>query len=427
VSTDGNECSLTTTVCIIGGGPAGATIGAYLAKEGIEHIIIEKEVFPRHHIGESLIATTTKIFHEIGVLSKIEAAGFVKKRGAVWVPKSGRGAHSIKLAPPPEFNSDHTYQVERAQFDKIMLEHSQSLGSRVIQPAQVIDIHKNEDGRVTGVKVRKGEKVIDVFAQIVVDASGQSTIIGSKLKLKNKDPKFDQLALYSYFENVDLGGKETNGYIHIFFLEAPKAWIWQIPISDKLTSIGIVSRKEEFQQKNGLSKEEYFWQHINSNPLFKQRMVNAKQADKFRIAKDYSFEMSQKSGPGFMLIGDAARFVDPIFSSGVGIAMSGAKFAFAEIKNILDEDKSEIQAFKDYDDLITRGTTVWSEFISIYYRMQNLFSYYIQDPAYKTELINLLQGSVYEEGAAEVLKRMRQDIKLIESDPTHLLHKSLVE
>jgi FADH2 O2-dependent halogenase len=419
------EINLTTQVCIIGGGPAGATLASYLSKEGIDNVVVEKDEFPRHHIGESLIASTTPIFHDIGVLQKIDEAGFIKKRGAVWVPQSGRGEQVLTLAPPPEFGRDHTFQVERAKFDQIMLNHAQSLGTKVLQPAKAIDIIKSGD-RINGIIVKQDDEQINIKADYVIDASGQGTMLGSKLKLKKNDPNFNQVALYGYFNNVDLGATKTEGYIHIFFLPGPKAWVWQIPISKTVTSIGVVTRKEEFKTVKSSELQTYFWQQVNSNPTFKQRMSGAKQVGDLRTAKDYSFEMTSKVGPGFMLIGDAARFVDPIFSSGISIAMTCAQFAFNALHQIIEGDKTEQLAFAEYEELITRGTKVWSEFIAVYYRMQNLFSYYIQHPDYKEELIQLLQGNVYQDNAIDVLERMKDDIKIIESNPKHLLHKALV-
>ncbi|MDG2122286.1 MAG: NAD(P)/FAD-dependent oxidoreductase [Verrucomicrobiales bacterium] len=425
-----NPQNLTTTVAIIGGGPAGSTLATYLGSAGIDHVLIERETFPRHHIGESLIATTTAIFAELGILDQMDAAGFVRKHGAVWTPNSGKGAHALKLSPPPEFGRDYTYQVERAQFDKLLLDNAVSNGTRLIQPAKVTGVLQDDTDRVTGLTVRQEDgSITQINARFVADASGQATVLGSKFGLRQNDTQFNQVALYAYFENVDRGPEEQQDYIHIYFLKAARAWVWQIPISDTLTSVGVVSRHEDFKQAraDGASAEQYFQDCVDSNPAIAQRLSNARRTEDFRTVSNYSFRMSQIAGPGFVLVGDAARFVDPIFSSGVGIAMTGAKFAFTAIQNAIADEAFETEAFATYESTIRKGTEIWYEFITIYYKLQNLFTHYVQKPEYRQHIIDLLQGSVYDDRAIDVLRSMREDIETIENNPDHLLHKALVQ
>lgn len=412
-----------TSVAIVGGGPAGATLGAYLALAGIDHVIFERERFPRHHVGESLVGITNRVFHEIGFLGKLDAAGFVEKRAAVWIPKSGKGAYELRILPDPRFGLDHTFHVDRARFDQLLLEHAASLGSRVEQETRVCDVLM-EDGRACGVRVEQDGVEHSVRARYVVDASGRSTLLGSKLRLKERDPLFDQYAIYAYFEAFDRGPASMRDHIHIHFLPTRRGWVWQIPVDAEVTSVGVVTERDDFR-RDGRDPESYFLRHVESHPELRRRIQPARRIGPFRTEGDYSYSMQRLTGPGFLLVGDAARFVDPIFSSGVSVAVNSACFAAQALQEALSGDESE--ALKRYEERLGAGIRVWYDFIKIYYKLQNLFTRYVRKPEYQAEIVRLLQGDVYHPEEITVLDRLREDIRTIEKTPDHLLRSSLTD
>jgi flavin-dependent dehydrogenase len=414
-----------TTVAIIGGGPAGATLGAYLSLAGVDNVIFEREQFPRHHIGESLVPITTGLFQEIGFLAKMDAASFVQKRGAVWVPKSGTNSHELRLAPDPRYGRDYTYHVDRPKFDQMLLDHASELGSRVYQETQVDNVVMEGD-RIVGLEVRNNGRQRRIGASYVVDASGRGTFLGARFGLKRKDPLFNQFAIYAQFTGIDRGPDKTSDHIHIFFLPTQRGWVWQIPISETVTSIGVVTEREDFRL-DSRDREQYFLRHVGSNPELARRMERAKRIGGFHAEGDYSYSMDSFIGPGYLLTGDAARFVDPIFSSGVSVAMHSAKFACEALTSVLSGARPEQQAFEDYQRRLKDGVDVWYEFIKIYYKLQNLFSLYIQRPEYAPELLRLLQGDVYDRKSITVLDRLKADIRAIEIAPHHLLKEALTE
>lgn len=415
-----------TTVVVIGGGPAGSATGCYLAQAGIDHVILERERFPRHHIGESLVTASNRVLHEIGVLEKLDREGFVHKRGAVWVPKSGRNITEVEILADTRFGGlDYTFQVERARFDKILLDHAASLGSRVEEETVVTGVLMDGD-RVTGVKARQNGQEREIRARFVVDASGRGTFLGSHFRWKKKDPIFNQYAIYSYFKGVDRGPERTANNIHIHFLPTRRGWCWQIPMTPEVTSIGVVTEKEDFK-RDGRDPGTYFKRHIESQPELSRRIADATQVDEFRTEGDYSYSMDNLSGPGFVLIGDAARFVDPIFSSGVSVALNSARFATAAIIPMLRGERSEEDARTEYEGHLTTGVRTWYEFIKIYYKLQNVFTHYLRKPSYRPELVRLLQGEVYEPGEVAILKRLREDIRKIEQAPDHVMRDDLTD
>ncbi len=409
---------------MLGGGPAGATAAAYLARAGVDHIVFERARFPRHHVGESLVGATNRVFHEIGFLPKLDAAGFPKKQGAVWVPKSGTGAQSIRVIPDKAFGGlDYTFHVDRARFDEMLLDHAASLGSRVEQDALATAVLQ-EDGRVTGVRVQQNGRTRTVKARYVIDATGRSTFLGSKFHLKVTDPLFDQYAVYGYWKNVERGADETAGYIHIHFLPCERGWVWQIPIDDETTSIGVVTERAELR-RGGRDVEAHYARHLATNPELAHRLEAATRISELRTEGNYSYSMRELAGPGYLLVGDAARFVDPIFSSGVSVAIYSAKFATEELVAALSGQKSESEALASYTARMRSGIRIWYDFIKIYYKLQGLFTYYLRKPHYRDELVRLLQGNVYEADEITVLERLRQDIRRIEASPGHVMQSAL--
>ncbi|HUF37794.1 MAG TPA: NAD(P)/FAD-dependent oxidoreductase [Anaerolineales bacterium] len=427
-------------VVIIGGGPAGAAAGGYLARAGIRCVVFEREHFPRPHVGESLVPSSTRVLSELGFLPKMETHGFPHKFGAVWtVPNSHLTAsHAWEGLEPsdnaniafaereqPDVYQPYTYHVDRGLFDHLFLEHTRELGAAVFYGAAVNGVDFLEPGK-TRVRVSIDGESQDVFTKIVVDASGRRTFLGNRLNLKVKDPVFDQYAIHTWFEDFDRGSVDHAEYIFVHFLPITNTWIWQIPITDRITSIGLVTQKKNF---TGSRKDrmEFFWDSLRSRPELYERVRAAKQLRDFTEEGDYSYAMSRITGDGYVLIGDAARFVDPIFSTGVSIAMNCARFVSRDIIAAIQADDFRAERFDRYKETLRRGVRNWYEFISLYYRLNILFTAFINHPDYRTDVLKLLQGDVYDEDEPPVLTKMRQLVTTVENNPNHLWHASLGE
>jgi 1H-pyrrole-2-carbonyl-[peptidyl-carrier protein] chlorinase len=430
-------------VGIIGGGPAGSTLAAYLAKAGVSCAVFEKEIFEREHVGESLVPATTPVLNEIGVMGKIEAANFPRKFGAAWtsaesgpIDKMGFTGldHDFRSAEimfneraQTGVDRDFTYHVDRGKFDRILLEHAAGLGAKVHQgiAVQRVDIKGPGDTRLT---VKLGEQSVDVRTKMVVDASGRLTLLGRQLGLREMDPVFNQFAIHTWFDGYDRRAATVNpkkvDYIYIHFLPVTNTWVWQIPITDTITSIGVVTQRQNYA-KSGMSYEEFFWQTVKTRENIHDALRAAKQLRPFKSEADYSYGMKEVCGDGFMLIGDAARFVDPIFSSGVSVALNSARIASQDIIPAVAENDFRAERFTRYRDMIRNGVRNWYEFITLYYRLNILFTAFVQDPRYRLDILQLLQGDVYRTDRVEVLDRMREIVTAVESNPDHLWHRYL--
>jgi ABC-type nitrate/sulfonate/bicarbonate transport system ATPase subunit/flavin-dependent dehydrogenase len=407
-------------VVVVGGGPAGAILGAYLARAGVDHVILDKAVHPRPHVGESLLCATTRVFQEIGFLESLEGGGFVRKHGALWTHFGEPPDVALPFQAIPHLGVEQpwSWHVDRSRFDDALLRHAAAQGSRVLEGAQVERVEIDEAGRAEGVVVRDGAGRRLLRARIVVDATGRGTLLGSQLRLKRTDPGFRQFAVHGWFEGVDRGEPATADWIHLHVLPGPRAWAWQIPITDGVTSVGVVCESDAFP-KAGEDLDSFFAASISSSPALAGRMARARPLHALQREGNYSYAMERLAGDGWLLIGDAARFVDPLFSSGLSVAAESARAAASAIREALARGDVSARAFEGYARHLGAGLDVWREFIGLYYRLPRAFLGLLADPAERELLRQVLQGDVYEGGAAAGLERLRAEIARVEADPAH--------
>ena len=420
----GDELQLDAKVLVIGGGPAGATIGAYLARGGHDTVLIERDIHPREHVGESFVPSTNKMLEEIGFFPKMDELGFIRKPGATWTSYRGRPGAEAKITfadvPQPEIKQDFSYHVDRGKFDAYLLRHAADQGVKVIQGVNVLRVLFDEDGRACGARVRMLGREFDLRAKYVVDASGRRGLLGRQLGLMEKDQIFNQFAIYSWFKGVVPPVGESWDYIHIHFLPVQRGWVWQIPITEEIASVGVVVEKEVFS-KSGKDHEGFFNELIGRSVNTSQLMQNAERVRPLFVEGDYSYKMDRFAGPGWLLIGDACRFVDPIFSSGVSVAMNSARFAFRAIDSVEKGEKTEEEAFASYNDTVGEGVAIWYEWIKIYYKLQHLFTRLGKDKNNLKQMQQLLQGEVFDRSAVDILDRLKEAVKTIEETEGHLL------
>lgn len=429
---------------IIGGGPAGSALASYLSGAGLSCVLFEREIFPRPHVGESLVPSSTRVFKEIGFLEQMDQAGFSKKYGAAWTT-SGKGPIYVDsfegLEPDryvdirfnerkqPGVDRDYTFHVDRGKFDLMLLQHAARLGTTIYEGIQIRQVDFSEPGQPC-LHFSIGQKNVSTTVRLVVDASGRKTLLGNQLKLRVQDSVFDQYALHTWFEGYDRNilTKDTSqaDYIFIHFLPLSNSWVWQIPITESITSIGVVTQKKNFAASRQ-ERQQFFWNCLETRSELANGLRAAKQIRPLAEEGNYSYAMKQICGDNFMLVGDAARFVDPIFSTGVSIALNSARFASADIIRAATTGDFRKASFQTYETTLGRGTKNWYEFISVYYRLNVLFTAFIQDKRYRNQVVKLLQGDVYDEEAPEVLKIMKDMVSQVEQNEDHIWHRYLGE
>jgi 1H-pyrrole-2-carbonyl-[peptidyl-carrier protein] chlorinase len=410
-----HDGSIQADVVIIGGGPAGAVLASLLGEAGHRVLVIDRDIHPRDHVGESLTPASNAVWERIGFRSKIEEAGFVHKPGAAWTaPRAPVGRHvAIQLNEvpcegcPPPF---HTYNVERDVFDAMLLRHAHQKGARVLQGVRVSEV-LFENGRAVGVRATVDDGWEGhVRARLVVDASGRRCLLASQLGLKHKDPRFNQFAVYSWYTGMAPGPAGTEGMILLHFLGLEQAWAWQIPLRHGITSVGVVTTKGDFRP-SGQDVDAFFTTAVQRNNTLRHYLRQARQIRPYRIEGDYSYKIGKLTGPGWLLVGDAVRFVDPVFSTGIDVAAFSALYAYQAIDACLrGQDEGALLA--DYERRITNGIDVWYDMISLFYQMQNLFTFYALKPGTRREVVRILQGNPYSRTA---LPRAREMIATLQA------------
>ena len=362
-------------VIVVGGGPAGSTLAALVARQGHRVVVLEKERFPRHRIGESLLPSTIHgVCRLTGVSDELEKAGFVRKRGGTyrWGANPGLWTFSFSVSPKIASPASYAYQVERSKFDSILLNHARKMGADVRENSPVSGVLHDED-RVAGVSyVDADGNEGTIYARYVVDASGNQSRIYKEVGGSRKySDFFRSIALYGYFE----GGKRlpppNSG--NILSVAFDSGWFWYIPLNENLTSVGAVVRREASEKVQG-NPEQALMSLIEECPMIQEYLQNATRITtgdygRLRTRKDYSYHHTQFWRPGMALIGDAACFVDPVFSTGVHLATYSALLAARSINstlaNILDEESS----FREFERRYQREYNAFYEYLMCFYDM----------------------------------------------------------
>ncbi|GAA3038467.1 FAD-dependent oxidoreductase [Streptosporangium longisporum] len=362
-------------VVVVGGGPAGSTVSTLVSKHGHRVLLLEKESFPRYQIGESLLpATVHGIAHLLGVDDEIRRAGFTVKRGGTFKwgsnpkPWTFEFAVSRKMAGP----TSHAYQVERMKFDTILLENARKNGVDVRENSPVTGVVE-EDGRVRGVRYRDLDgRTAEVRARYVVDASGNTSRLYGRAGSERKySPFFRNLALFTYYEG---GGRLPEPYSgNILSVAFDHGWFWYIPLSPTLTSVGAVVGQESAQLVQG-DPEAAMQRFIDACPLIREKLAGATRVTegpygRFRVRKDWSYCNTRFWGPGMVLVGDAACFVDPVFSSGVHLATYGGLLAARSVNSCLAGTIDEESAFAEFERRYRREYGLFHEFLIGFYDM----------------------------------------------------------
>ncbi|OXM68375.1 tryptophan halogenase family protein [Amycolatopsis vastitatis] len=362
-------------VVVAGGGPSGSTVATLVAMQGHRVLLLEKEVFPRYQIGESLLPSTVHgVCKMLGVSEELAAANFPVKRGGTfrWGARPEPWTFSFSVSPRITGPKAFAYQVERAKFDHILLKNARSKGVDVREGCTVTEVLEDSE-RITGVRYTDADgNEREVSATFVIDASGNKSRLYSKVGGSREYSEFFRsLALFGYFEGGKRLPEPYSG--NILSVAFDSGWFWYIPLSDTLTSVGAVVRREDADKIQG-DRESALNALIAECPLISEYLSGATRVTsgnygELRVRKDYSYQQPSYWRPGMILIGDAACFVDPVFSSGVHLATYSAMLAARSINSVLDGDMDEKTALTEFEARYRREYSVYYEFLVAFYEM----------------------------------------------------------
>jgi flavin-dependent dehydrogenase len=384
----------------MGGGPAGSSVASILAREGRSVVVFEKEVFPRHHIGESLMTDTYWTFQRMGILEKLKQSPFVRKYSVQFANPAGRESRPFYFFEANHHESAVTWQVTRAEFDKLLLDHAAEQGASVHQGALVKKVIFDGD-RAVGVEVKLQDGSIRFYhAKVVVDATGRQAILSNKFGWRMRDPKLKKAVLYAYFKGAhrepDLNGGAT------LVLRTPPGsggWFWYIPLENDITSVGIVANPEYLVKGRGQNLAKIFNEEIEKCESARRRVTSAERVSKIYSILDYSYRSKQNAGNGFILIGDAYGFLDPIYSSGVLLALKMAELASDAIHDAFNNDDFSAERLGQFQPKLDRGIESMRKLVYAFYNDGFSFAQFLQKyPEQRVNIINLLIGDVFREG-----------------------------
>ena len=352
---------------IIGGGPAGSTAGAILAQFGHRVLLLEREKFPRYHIGESLLPFTFQPLQRLGLIERMKASAFVKKYSVQFVSPSGRASQPFYFYTRYDRATvAQTWQVLRSEFDLMLLDNDREKGLRVMEQTAVRELIQ-EDGAVAGVRAQtQGGPITEYRAPITLDCSGKESFAAVRNQWRVKDPFLNKIAVWTYYQGAkrDAGldaGATTVAYV------PEKGWFWYIPQHNDMISVGVVAEGKYLTRGGLKSPEEIFRREVEQNQWIKQHLACGRQTGSYRLTSEYTHHAKHCGGPGLLLVGDAFAFLDPVFSSGVMLALKSGVLAGDAVHQALVEQDFSPDRFAGYARFLRDGVENMRKLVYAFY------------------------------------------------------------
>ena len=385
-------------VLVIGGGPAGSTVAALLATQGRSVVLLEKAQHPRFHIGESLLPANVGLFERLGVREQVEKIG-MPKFGIEFISPDHDHRTYLEFAEAWNKEMSYAWQVRRSDLDELLFRHAAARGATTLENCRVRDVSFDAEGATVQAELTTadGDKTAKTWrARFVIDASGRDTLLANKLRIKDKNPAHNSSALFGHFRNAQRLEGKKEGNISICWFD--HGWFWFIPLADGTTSIGAVCWPYYLKTRNGKPLKEFFKDTIALCPVLVERLKDAELVDDaVHATGNYSYIARHCSGERYLMLGDAFTFIDPMFSSGVYLAMHSAFDSADVVAATLDRPKEAAAARKRYEKTMRIGPREYSWFI---YRVtnptiQDMFMHPVNPLRVKEALMSLLAGDLY--------------------------------
>lgn len=383
-------------VIVIGGGPAGSTVAALVAATGRQVQLFERAQFPRFAIGESLMPATYWTFRRLGVLDQLKASAFPRKHSVQFFGPSGRGSAPFYFADTNPHESAVTWQVLRGPFDAMLLDNARAKGVQVHQGARVLNALW-EGERATGVRAKLANgQTRDFAAQVVVDATGQSALIGRKLKLTQPEPKLKKASIYTHYRGGQRDDGIDAGATLILHTANRDSWFWYIPLSDDVVSVGVVGAISYLLQGRDADAQTIFDQELAQCRPLQERLQRAEPLFPVKTTKDFSYRARRMAGEGWVLVGDAFCFLDPMYSSGVYLALKSGEMAADAIAGAFAQGDFSAKQLGGFGPELVRGMEAVRKMVYAFYAKDFSFAEFLKHhPECKQGVIDVLSGNLF--------------------------------
>ena len=383
-------------VIVIGGGPAGSTTSTLLAQHGCHVQLYEREQFPRFHIGESLIPETYWVLKRLNMLDKMKRSAFIKKYSVQFINAAGKLSAPFYFHDNKPHECSQTWQVVRSEFDLMMLNNAREHGVAVHESIRVVDVLFDGD-RATGVTIQsEGGARRDVHAKVIVDASGQNGLLQNRFRLRVWDPILNKGAIWAYWKGAYRDTGRDEGATMVIQTPSKQGWFWYIPLHDDLMSVGVVAPFDYLFKGRG-EREQTYHEEVDRCPAVQQRLAHATRSTGYFATKDYSYRSKTVAGHGWVLVGDAFGFLDPLYSSGVLLALkSGELAADAIAEGLAANDVSAAQIGK-WGPAFNEGVDRMRRLVCEYYNGFSFGNFVKHYPHLKNTVTDLLIGDLFTE------------------------------
>lgn len=390
---------------VIGGGPAGATASTVLAQHGRSVIVLEKERFPRHHIGESLMPHSWWTFQRLGMLDKLKASDFPIKQSVQFISASDRESQPFYFPEWDPHESSYTWQIPRDKFDQMMLENARSHGAQVAHGCRVREVLFEAD-RAVGVRVIIDGETRDIAAKVVVDASGNAAILSKQLGMRYGDERLKNGAIYAYYKGVVLDEGRNAGATLVIRTPKGNGWFWVIPLPD-MVSVGVVAPPSHLFTGRGDEPLAILEQEIAECPGISRRLAQAERVTGAYVTSDFSYRSRRISGDGWVLIGDAFGFLDPVYSSGLMLALKSGEWAADAIHDALNADDLSGDRLGRFGPRFIAGMQTIRKLVYAFYTEKFSFGAFNREyPDQNRNLVRILIGDVFNDEVDDIFEAM---------------------
>ena len=397
---------------VIGAGPAGGAAASIVAEAGLETLLVERETVPRFHVGESLMPETFWPLQRLGLTERVRQAGWQIKKSVQFVTHKGTESAPFFFRQHDDRDCSDTWQVERSEFDKMLFDRAGELGADCHDQTRLTDVLFDDDGRAVGVVVRDLDgQSKEIECKVVIDGSGQQSFLANKLGLKEVNPDLKKAAIWGYYRDAIRGDGDNEGATIILQTQSKESWFWFIPQSRGITSIGCVGDNDYLLKGRG-TPQETFEEELERCPGLKSRLAPATRLGGLKTAKEFSYMTRQHSGDGWVLIGDAFGFIDPVYSSGVYFALEmGVRAGEAVVQGLERNDLSG-EALGVWADDFKQGAVWVRKLVHAFYTKEFSIGRFMKEhPEHRGNLTEVLIGRVFHEGAGKMFEDMEKSIE----------------